>query len=107
MKSVVFKFISSERPEHIHGCITVSSLHYSFSLFAEGHCTFQILSVVNFLDATAVYRSPECFGADTAISGGHFAKYWGGGILNMYAFSFCLRYANLSNIMLGISNSLL
>ena len=30
----------------------------------------------------------------------------GGKIFNMYAFSVCLRYANLSNIMLGISNSL-
>ncbi len=41
-------------------------------------------------------------------SGGHFAKYWGGGgeILNMYAFGVGLRYANLSNIMLGISTSL-
>ncbi len=41
-------------------------------------------------------------------SGGHFAKYWGGGggIFNMYAFGVRLRYANLSNIMLGISNSL-
>ena len=41
-------------------------------------------------------------------SGGHFAKYWEGA-----KFSTCmpsvhvrLRYANLSNIMLGISNSL-
>ena len=42
-------------------------------------------------------------------SGGHFAKYWGGGgggIFNMYAFGVGLRYANLSNIMLGILNSL-
>ncbi len=45
-------------------------------------------------------------------SGGHFAKYWEGGgggrgeIFNMYAFGVRLRYANLSNIMLGISNSL-
>ena len=43
-------------------------------------------------------------------SGGHFAKYWGGGggceIFNMYAFGVGLRYANLSNIMLGISTSL-
>ena len=43
-------------------------------------------------------------------SGGHFAKYWGGGgegeIFNMYAFGVGLRYANLSNVMLGISNSL-
>ena len=30
----------------------------------------------------------------------------GGGIFNMYAFGIRLRYANLSNIMLGISNSL-
>ena len=30
----------------------------------------------------------------------------GGGIFNMYAFGVGLRYANLSNIMLGISNSL-
>ncbi len=30
----------------------------------------------------------------------------GGGIFNMYAFGVRLRYANLSNIMLGISNSL-
>ena len=42
--------------------------------------------------------------------GGHFAKYWGGGggegeIFNMYAFGVVLKYANLSNIMLGISNS--
>ena len=52
--------------------------------------------------------------AETTIiqtSGGHFAKYWGGGggggeIFNMYAFGVRLRYANLSNIMLGISNSL-
>ena len=44
------------------------------------------------------------------ISGGHFAKYFfgggGGGGANMYAFGFGLRYAKLSNIMLGISNSL-
>ncbi len=44
------------------------------------------------------------------LSGGHFAKYWanigggGGEIFNMYAFGVGLRYANLSNIMLGISN---
>ena len=42
-------------------------------------------------------------------SGGHFAKYWGGGgggeNFNMYAFGVGLKYANLSNIMLGISNS--
>ena len=30
----------------------------------------------------------------------------GGEIFNMYAFGVGLRYANLSNIMLGISNSL-
>ena len=30
----------------------------------------------------------------------------GGEIFNMYAFGVRLRYANLSNIMLGISNSL-
>ncbi len=30
----------------------------------------------------------------------------GGDIFNMYAFGVGLRYANLSNIMLGISNSL-
>ena len=39
-------------------------------------------------------------------SGRHFAKYSGGGgggeIFNMYAFGVGLRYANLSNIMLGI-----
>ena len=42
-------------------------------------------------------------------SGGHFAKYLGGGggIFNMYAFGVHLRYANLSNIMLGISYSFL
>ncbi len=40
------------------------------------------------------------------------AKYWRGGggggveIFNMYAFGVGLRYANLSNIMLDISNSL-
>ena len=39
-------------------------------------------------------------------SGGHFAKGGGGEIFNMYAFGVGLRYANLSNIMLGISNSL-
>ncbi len=43
-------------------------------------------------------------------SGGHVVKYWGGGgegeIFNMYAFGVGLRYANLSNIMLGISHSL-
>ncbi len=41
-------------------------------------------------------------------SGGHFAKYWGAGgeIHNMYAFGVRLRYANLSNIILDISNSL-
>ncbi len=39
-------------------------------------------------------------------SGGHFAKYWACEIFNMYAFGVHLRYANLSNIMLGISNSL-
>ena len=48
----------------------------------------------------------------TSDGGGHFAKYWGGGgggrqIFNMYAFGVHLRYANLSNIMLGISNSFL
>ncbi len=38
-------------------------------------------------------------------SGGHFAKYWGGGgIFNMYAFGVGLRYANLSNIMIIISS---
>ncbi len=37
--------------------------------------------------------------------GGHFAKYWGAEIFNMYAFGVGLKYANLSNIMLGISNS--
>ncbi len=31
---------------------------------------------------------------------------FGGEILNMYAFGACLRYANLSNILFGISNSL-
>ncbi len=31
----------------------------------------------------------------------------GGEIFNMYAFGVGLRYANLPNIMLGISNSLL
>ncbi len=36
-------------------------------------------------------------------SGGHFAKYWGGGDFNIYALGVRLRYANLSNIMLGIS----
>ncbi len=41
------------------------------------------------------------------ISGRHFAKYWGEReIFNMYAFGVHLRYANLANIMLGISNSL-
>ncbi len=39
-------------------------------------------------------------------SGGHFAKYWGSEIFNMYAFGVRLRYANLSNIMLGILYSL-
>ncbi len=37
-------------------------------------------------------------------------KYWGGGggddIFNIYAFGVGLRYANFSNIMLSISNSL-
>ena len=42
--------------------------------------------------------------ADTSrnIGGGEGA----GEIFNMYAFGVGLRYANLSNIMLGISNSL-
>ena len=33
------------------------------------------------------------------------ARGGGGGIFNMYAFGVGLKYANLSNIMLGISNS--
>ena len=54
--------------------------------------------------------SPTKAGVYHAGSGRHFAKYWGGGgceIFNIYAFGVHLRYANLSNIMLGISNSLL
>ena len=42
----------------------------------------------------------EIFGAGGGGGGG-------GGIFNMYIFGVSLRYANLSNIMLGISNSLL
>ena len=39
------------------------------------------------------------------LGGGGGTKYWGRGeTFNMYAFGVRLRYANLSNIMLGISN---
>ncbi len=44
--------------------------------------------------------SVEMFGRSRNIGGG------GGEIFNMCAFGVCLRYENLSNIMLGISNSL-
>ena len=62
-------------------CLILIMYNFRVLFYSRSYNVFSILSLLS-----------------RSFSGGHFAKYWGGGG--------GLRYANLSNIILGISNSL-